>query len=169
MQAVIDLTKPAGVGLEASADSTWCERNVYGMLLTYARGAIFHSTKKIGMILDSSHEAESVATAKAGEQVAYAREVLRALGVMPEGPTPILTDNLANCLVSRDATSAARAKHFLRRYTVLQQRISSAQVQVFKIDDPNMPGDFLTKWLPQLKLRDSVAYATNSANRVSSK
>ena len=44
-----------------------------------------------------------------------------------------------------------------------------AQVQVFKIDDPNMPADFLTKWLPQLKLRDSVAYATNSANRVSSK
>ena len=51
-------------------------------------------------------------------------------------------------LVARDATSAARARHFLRRYTVLQQRIRSAEVQVFKIDDPNMPADFLTKWLP---------------------
>ena len=38
----------------------------------------------------------------------------------------------------------------------------SQQCQVFKIDDPNMPADFLTKWLPQAKLRDSVAYATNS-------
>ena len=63
-------------------------------------------------------------------------------------------------MVARDATSAARAKHFLRRYTVLQQRIRSQQCQVFKIDDPSMPADFLTK------LRDSVAYATNSRNRV---
>ena len=61
---------------------------------------------------------------------------------------------------------AARAKHFLRRYTVLQQRIRGQQCQVFNIDDPNMPADFLTKWLPQAKLRDSVAYATNSRNRV---
>ena len=44
---------------------------------------------------------------------------------------------------------AARAKHFLRRYTVLQQRIRGQQCQVFKIDDPNMPADFLTKWLPR--------------------
>ena len=49
---------------------------------------------------------------------------------------------------------------------MLQQRIRSQQCQVFKIDDPNMPADFLTKWLPQAKLRDSVAYATNSRNRV---
>ena len=98
--------------------------------------------------------------------MAYAREILRALGATLDGPTPILSDNLANCLVAQDATSAARAKHFLRRYTVLQQRIRSAECQVFKVDDPNMPADFLTKWLPQAKLRDSVAYATNSRRRV---
>ena len=46
---------------------------------------------------------------------------------------------------------AARAKHFLRRYTVLQQRIRGQQCQVFKIDDPNMPADFLTKWMPQAR------------------
>ena len=79
---------------------------------------------------------------------------------------PILTDNQANCLVARNATSAARARHFLRRYTVLQQRIGNGEVTVYKIDDPNMPADFLTKWLPANKLRDSVAYATNSINHV---
>ena len=114
MQAHLDLANgSAGAGLEASADATWCDRNVYAILLTYGRGAIFHVTKKIGLLLDSSHEAEAVASAKAAEQIAYAREVLRALGVLPAGPTPLLTDNLANALVVRDATSAARAKHFL--------------------------------------------------------
>ena len=111
-------------------------------------------------------EAEAVATAKAGETVSYAREILRALGVLPDGPTPILTDNQANCLVARNSTSAARARHFLRRYVTLQQRISQGEVTVYKIDDPNMPADFLTKWLSAQKLRDSVAYATNSINRV---
>ena len=40
MQAHIDLKGPAGAALEASADSTWCERNVYGTIFTYARGAV---------------------------------------------------------------------------------------------------------------------------------
>ena len=56
--------------------------------------------------------------------------------------------------------------HFLRRYVTLQQRIGQGEVTVYKIDDPNMPADFLTKWLSAQKLRDSVAYATNSINRV---
>ena len=52
---------------------------------------------------------------------------------------------------------------------MLQQRIRASECQVYKIDDPNMPADFLTKWLRtllQAKLRDSVAYATNSKSRV---
>ena len=37
---------------------------------------------------------------------------------------------------------------------------------VFKVDDPNMPSDFLTKWVPAPKLRQSLAYATNTRSRV---
>ena len=77
-----------------------------------------------------------------------------------------IRNHAANCLVARNSTSAARARHFLRRYATLQQRINHGEVTVYKIDDPNMPADFLTKWLPAQKLRDSVAYATNSINRV---
>ena len=39
MQAHIDLKEPAG---DASADSTWCERNVYGTIFTYARAVLEH-------------------------------------------------------------------------------------------------------------------------------
>ena len=95
---------------------------VYGMILTYGRGAVIHLTKKIGLLLDSSMESEAVASAKAGESVTYLREVLRALGDLPDGPTPILTDNQANLMVAKDAASASRARHFLRRYTVLHQQ-----------------------------------------------
>ena len=43
MQAHIDLTQPAGTKLEAAADATWCERNLYALILTYACGAVFHA------------------------------------------------------------------------------------------------------------------------------
>ena len=111
-------------------------------------------------------EAEAYASAKAGEIISYAREIERALGVPPPGPTPMLTDNSAKLLVARDAASAARARHFLRRHHVLQQRIAQHETQIFKIDDPNMPADFLTKWLSQKKLKQCVKYVTNSDARV---
>ena len=85
---------------------------------------------------------------------------------MPQRPTIIMTDNMANMLVAADARSAARSKHFLTRYITLQQRIASDEVIVVKVDDANMPSDFLTKWLASPKLRRSVAYATNSRARI---
>ena len=35
-------------------------------------------------------------------------------------------------------------------------------ITVGKIDDANMPSDFLTKWISGRKLRKSIRYATNS-------
>ena len=93
--------------------------------------------------------------------------MLRALDDAPQQPTLILTDNKANALVAADSRSASRSKHFLRRYITLQQRIASDELVVVKVDDANMPSDFLTKWLPSAKLRKSLVYATNSKARAS--
>ena len=46
MQANLDLTTPAGASLEASADATWCNRSVYGMILTYTHAALSSITPK---------------------------------------------------------------------------------------------------------------------------
>ena len=114
------------------------------------------------LLLDSSMEAEAIGSSKAGEVVAYAREVLRALGVPAQEPTVIMTDNQANLQVATDSASASRSRHFLRRYYALQQRLARGEAVLVKIDDDNMPADFLTKWLPSPKVRRSVEYATNS-------
>ena len=102
-------------------------------------------TKKVGLIVDSSHECEAIATAKAGEHVSYARVVLLALGAPPAGPTVILSDNKANVLVANNAMSASRSRHFLRRYHTLQRRMAEGECRVVKIADDLMPADFLTK------------------------
>ena len=115
------------------------------------------------MILDSSMEAESIGSSKGGEVVAYAREILRALGIPASAPTPILTDNKANLLVATDAASASRSRHFLRRYYTLQQRIARGEASLLKVADADMPADFLTKWLPAAKLKQSLSYSTNAS------
>ena len=148
------------------ADATWGDRNVYGLILTFAGAAVLHQTKKIALIVDSSMESEAIGSSKAGEAISYAREILRALGTPPAGPTLIGTDNLANQKVGSGVGCPTRSRHFLRRYWALKQRIQSGEAQLRHVDDESMPADFLTKWIPSAKLERSIRYATNAPSRV---
>ena len=151
-------------GLAASADATWNDgRNLYGLIVTYNKGAIAHMTKKIRAVVESSHHSEAIATGEAAKQVIYAREVLRALGTPPQESTKIATDNRANLLVANDATSAKRARHFLSLYHILQQRIETGEIMITKMPTAVMPADFLTKWVSGSKTKKSVQYATNAS------
>jgi hypothetical protein len=159
----------APIELSATADATWGDgRNIYGLLVTYNRGSIAHMTKKIRAIVESSHHSEAIATSEATKQVMYAREVLRALHEPQRMATKIATDNRANLLVANDATSAKRARHFLRQYHILQQRIESDEIAVCKLPTSVMPADFLTKWIAGNKVKKSTEYATNSTAYVNS-
>ena len=159
---IVDLDGKAPSDLEAHADATWGDRNVYGLLLTYNGGVIYHVTKKIALIVDSSMETEVIASAKAGEQVSVAREILRAFGTPCERPTLIGTDNLANMKVATGVGCPSRSRHFLRRYAVLKRRISEGEVTLMHVPDAEMPADVLTKWIPMSKVNQSVKYMTNA-------
>ena len=54
LHASVNLDEPAPAELACHADATWSDRNVYGLLLTFAGGTILHQTKKISLIIDSS-------------------------------------------------------------------------------------------------------------------
>ena len=56
----------------------------------------------------------------------------------------------------------ALRKHFLRRYHSLKQRIRDGDAVLVHVPDPQMPSDFLTKWIPSTKLEASLRYACNS-------
>ena len=116
------------------------------------------------MLVDSSMESEAVGTSKAAEAISYAREILRAFGTPPDGPTLIGTDNLSNLRIASTSSCPSRSKHFLRRYEVLMQRVRDQEVTLKHVPDVNMPADFLTKWIPLAKLDQSVIYATGAHN-----
>jgi hypothetical protein len=57
---------------------------------------------------------------------------------------------------------AARARHLLRRYIVLMQRIQDGECRIVHIPDPENPADFLTKFVPADKFRRSLRYVTGA-------
>jgi len=48
----------------------------------------------------------------------------------------------------------------------VQRRIEEGEAAILKIDDPNMPADFLTKWIGKAKLDASAEFAENSRARL---
>ena len=57
-------------------------------------------------------------------------------------------------------------KHALRRWETLIARIDSGIIKLVHLPDPQMPADFLTKWVAHKKITESVDYLTNVTNQV---
>lgn len=146
--------------LEVTADASNVIPAVYAILITFAGAAILHMTKKIGVAVGSTHDAENIATVKASEHTIYARIVLKALGAQVMKATRILTDNLSNQRVAQNAQSAQSSRFFLIRSTCLHQRITDGELTVLHVPDPQNPSDFLTKLVDETKTTASIAYAS---------
>ena len=154
------LSDGAPSDMEITTDATSDRRNVYSYILTMHGAAIAHGVKKIHLIVDSSMESEAGCRHGQGGRVAYAREAMRGLGIPPQGPTFVGSDNRANMLIASGRALPARSKHCLRRYTTFLERVKMGDCVVGHVKDKDMPSDFLTKF------SESVDYATNKKNMV---
>ena len=76
----------------------------------------------------------------------------------------ISTDNLANHKVGSGVGGPTRSISTSSDATthLIKQRIRSGEVALVHVPDPQMPADFLTKWIPRAKLEQSLRYACNS-------
>ena len=153
--------------LHTSADAAWRGQptppaDVLGIVVTLNRAAIYHSVKKVSLILNSSHEIESIGSGKGAEVNTIAREIMRAHGKPMLTPTEILCDNQAHVSLANKRAWPSASRTFLRRYHALLERIEAGEATVVKVSDEENPADFLTKWVPVAKLRRSVDYATNA-------
>jgi len=158
LAAFIDMNEPAPAELEGHADATWGDRNVYGLILTYEGAAVLHQTKKISLVVQCSMHTEAIASGKAPEVIYYAREIERAFGKPPAGPTLLGTDNMANLRVGSGVGAPTRSKHFLRRYHTLKQRVVAGEVRLRHADARQLSHEVDSK----AKLELSLRYATSS-------
>ena len=153
---------PREPGIHAVADASWGDRNIYGCLIMMNHGVIVAETKKMGPV-DSSAQAEGIASSKCAEILENVREIARGMGILPDEPTVLRSDNLSSVRVSNDPKSAGRLRHALRRFATLQARVARGEVLVLHVPDVYNAADFLTKWVPATKLKESVAYTSNAA------
>jgi hypothetical protein len=111
-------------------------------------------------------DAERGATRQMTNAIEYHQAIEVALGNADDFPTLVTTDNSANQLVAQGESSAARSRHALRRYLIIQQRIASGDIVIRHVPDTENPADFLTKWVDRVKFEKSIEYATNGSQAV---
>ena len=166
-RSTFNLQYGAPLKMQGVADATWGQpTDLYGVLITANGGAVFHQTKKISVVMQSSMEAEGYATGKLSEGIVYGREIAHALDVELGGPTRCATDNSSNLQVSSGKGAANRTRHCARRFLVFRQRVTEGLVSLEHVRDEDNPADFLTKWLNAKKFKLSLAYASNSHNAI---
>jgi hypothetical protein len=155
----VDLKAGAPASFEASADASTADPVVYSLLVTYCGSTIAALCKKVGVKVNSTYDAENIATLKVADLVLLGRLVLTTMGVDLSYPTIIMTDNLANERVIKQAKAAANAKHLLRRQACLHQHVADGHIAVIHVPDTDNPSDFLSKFYRGAKRDDSIAYA----------
>ena len=169
MHGELDLDKPPPVQTEAHADTTWnCDPDCFAVVITRYGGLLAHGVWKLAMLADSSALSEAMGSSHAAEKVMVVREMERGVGIHPEGPAVITTDSTSNWQVATRHASANRARHALRRWKVLGDRIKAKDAKLVHIPGLSTPADIFTKKSDAKRVNIMLAFLMNAANVVGS-
>ena len=120
------------------------------------------------MLADSSALSEAMGSSHAAEKVMVVREMERGVGIHPEGPAVITTDSTSNWQVATRHASANRARHALRRWKVLGDRIKAKDAKLVHIPGLSTLADIFTKKSDAKRVNIMLAFLMNAANVVGS-
>ena len=167
MHGELDLEKPPPVESEAHADVTWNkDPDCYAVVITRFGGALVHGVWRFTSMTDSSAVQEAMGTCKAAEKLTVVQEMERGIGLPQHAPGVSTTDSSANWHVATRHASANKARHALRRWRNLRERLEAREAKLVHLPGVTMPADFLTKKSDLKKINASVNYVTNAANAV---
>jgi hypothetical protein len=88
-----------------------------------------------------------MAASQAAAEVLYIRGLLREMGVILPGPTPLYVDNSGAVELSKDLKSCQRSRHIERRYLKVRELIAMGEVTVVYCPTADNHADVLTKAL----------------------
>ena len=94
------------------------------------------------------------------------QEIERGASVASETPPVLTTDSTSNWQIATRHTSANRARHALRRWRVLMERIKARELIFMSVPGLQQPADFMTKLTSGNGVNAWVAYVTNARNAV---
>ena len=167
MHAEVDVNGSPPIELEGHSDATWnTDADSYAAVITRYGGAVHHGVWAMKLICDSSALAEGIASGRVAEKLTLVQEIERGAGVASETPPVLTTDSTSNWQIATRHTSANRARHALRRWRVLMERIKARELIFMSVPGLQQPADFMTKLTSGNSVNAWVAYVTNARNAV---
>ena len=153
--------------------------DVYALALTNNGGAILHEMKKIGVVLEdgngmtkeigrvtgASTIAEGFGLARLGDKIDTARQLVEAATGHVLPPTMVLSDNEGSLRIASGEVSATRAKHALRWWAAVTQRMRERKIKLAHCPDAAMAVDFFMKWVGSDKAEHSIALLSGAHQR----
>ena len=94
------------------------------------------------------------------------QEIERGVGLARATPPVLTTDSSSSWQIATRHTSANRARHALRRWRVLMERIRERELIFMTVPGLQQPADFMTKLTSGNTINVWVNYITNARNAV---
>ena len=129
-------------------------KSTSGFVFTLNGGAVSWKSSKPEMTVDSTTEAEYIATSDAAKEAVWIWKFVTELGVVPtvESPIPLYCDNSGAVAQAKEPRSHQKSKHIERRYHILREIVSRGDIIVQKIATEENVADPLTKAMTQKQL-----------------
>lgn len=133
-------------------DSNWAHdkktrRSVTGIIAFIGNTPVSWSSKRQGAIATSTYSAEMVAGRVGAEEVISLRYMLRSLNVEPDGPTPLIGDNLGSQLTIANPGAECKKRHVNIAWHYVPECQAAGILTVKKIKTDWNPSDANTKAL----------------------
>lgn len=126
-----------------------CYKSTFGYSFSIGLGIFSWSTEK--QDIESSTEAEYVATTSVANQGIWLRKILFELDLLPKEPTVIYVDNKSAIAMMENSVQQGRTKHTNIRFHALRDAEKNGEVKLLHCSSEEQQANILTKALSKNK------------------
>ena len=122
-----------------------------------AKAITAYSSRKQPTISLSSTEAEYVASSSAARELIWIWQFLDELGLLPDGPTTVFSDNQSAMSLAKNPVNHQNTKHIRVKYHFIREVIALQELDLKFIGTEEQVADVLTKPLGRIKFTRFVS------------
>lgn len=140
-----------------------------GVVVFMNSGPVLWLSRKQKCVATSTTESEYIAAATGSKETKWLRRLVRNLGLLPPGPSPLLCDNQAAVRLVKNPEYHKRTKHIDTRYHCIREHQERGIIDASYISTDMQIADVFTKALsPEkfLKFRHSLNIVQLTAPQV---
>ena len=117
------------------------------------RGAVTWKSSKQDVVGDSTSESEYIAVSEASKEVAWLKNFIGDLGVVPtiQKPIELFCDNEGAVSLTKEPRDHGKSRHIERKYHYIRHKVEEVHLIVTRVLLEDNPADPFTKALRRVK------------------